>query len=217
LFKPVIVIGGGGHAAVLVDMLRQINQPILAIVCPVIDSSRQVLLGIKHLLEDEDILAYDCKEVELVNGIGSLPGNSLRFEIFKHFKTLGYTFKTLVSPYAIVSPYAQLGEGVQVMPNAVIQSGVVVGEGSIINTAAAVEHDSKIGAHNHIAPGAVICGDVTTGKAVHVGAGATVIQSLFIGEKTVVGAGACLTKDTEAKSTVYPARVVVKNKNGYFK
>jgi len=217
LSKPVLVIGGGGHASVLVEMLKQLKYPIAAIISPEIDETRKVLQGIKHQLKDDAVLSYDCKEVVLINGIGSLPGNSLlRIDVFKRFKKLGYTFLTLVSPHAIVSQYAELGEGVQVMPSAVIQPGTIVGANSIINTAVSIEHDCTIGMHNHIAPGAVICGEVVTAEKVHIGPGAVVIQSVKIAENSVVGAGAYLTKNIEENNIVYPCKVIIKKFNGKF-
>lgn len=206
-----IIIGGGGHAAVLLDILKQLKQPVAAIVSPEIDRSCQVFCDIAHLHRDEEILSYDCDEVELVNGIGSLPGNALRLDIYKRFKELGYFFKSVVSPHAIVSPYVQLGEGVQVMANSVVQVGSVIGDNTVINTSATIEHDCLIGSHNHIAPGAVLCGNVKTGDKVHIGVGASIIQSLRIGEGTVVGSGACLTKSIGKNNTVYPAKITIKN------
>jgi sugar O-acyltransferase, sialic acid O-acetyltransferase NeuD family len=212
LLKPVIIIGGGGHAAVILDILKQLKQPVAAIVSPEIDRLRQVFCDVAHLHRDEEILSYDCNEVELVNGIGSLPGNSLRVDIFKRFKERGYFFKSVVSPNAIVSPYAQLGEGVQVMANSVVQAGAVIGDNTVINTSATIEHDCIIGSHNHIAPGAVLCGSVETGDRVHIGVNASVIQSVHIGEGTVVGSGACLTKSIGKNNTVYPAKISIKKR-----
>ena len=197
--KPVIVLGAGGHASVLVDMLRSQGVVPLALVAPTADAPRAALAGIP-LWHDEEILTHLPDEVELVNGIGSLPGNPLRAELFARYRALGYRFASVVSTKAMVSDYAVLEEGVQVMAGAIIQAGARIGANSIINSGAIVDHDCHLGDDNHVAPGAV------TGERVHIGTGAVVIQGISIGSDAVVGAGATLTRPLGEKQIAYVAR-----------
>lgn len=210
---PVIVLGGGGHASVLVDILRQQGREILAVVSPDDLSARKVFEGIQHLKKDEDVLLYGVEDVRLVNGIGALPGNQVRNKVGKYFSDLGYQFETVVSSCAFISPYAQLGEGVQVLHGAIVQAGATIGPHSIINSKALVEHDCQIGRDNHIAPGTVLCGQVVTRQQVYIGAGATVIQNLTIGKYSTVGAGATVVRDIAEYCIVYPQRPTIKKEN----
>lgn len=200
------MLGAGGHASVLVDILRSQGRTPLAIVAPKLDMTRAALVGIEHWQEEEKILNYSPEQYELVNGIGSLPGNSLRAQLFSRYRKLGYNFVSVISSQAIISDYAVLEEGAQVMAGAIIQTGTQIGCNSIINTGAIVDHDCRIGDNNHIAPGALLCGGVVTGEVVHIGTSATVIQGISIGAYAVVGAGATLTKHLSEKQIVYAAR-----------
>lgn len=193
--KPVIVLGSGGHASVLVDMLRQMQRELLGVVSPDAPGNRRVFSDITHYPDDEKILSFAPDTLSLVNGIGSLPGNQLRAELFNRFKAFGYQFETVVSPHAVVSPYAELGEGVQVMPGAIINAGAKIGDNSIINTAAVIEHDCSIGVNNHIAPGVTLSGEVHTGNQVHIATGACVIQGIEIGSGAIVAAGTVVYKN----------------------
>ena len=204
--KPLIVLGAGGHAAVLVDMLRSQGMVPLALVAPTAGAPRTVLADIPLWHDEAKILAYRPNEVELVNGIGSLPGNPLRAELFARYQALGYRFSRVISPYATVSDYAELEEGVQVMAGAIIQAGTRIGANSIINSGAIVDHDCHLAGDNHVAPGAVLSGGVVTGKRVHIGTGAAVIQGISIGADAVVGAGSTLTQPLEVKHIAYVAR-----------
>lgn len=204
--KPVIVLGAGGHASVLVDMLRSQGVVPLALVAPVAGAPRAVLADIPLWHDEAKILAYRPNEVELVNGIGSLPGSSLRAELFARYRALGYHFASVVSTQAMVSDYAVLEEGAQVMAGAIIQAGTRIGFNSIINSGAIVDHDCNLGGDNHVAPGAVLSGGVVTGERVHIGTGAAVIQSISIGSDAVVGAGATLTRPVGEKQIAYVAR-----------
>ncbi|KAB7660850.1 acetyltransferase [Plesiomonas shigelloides] len=204
--KPVVVLGAGGHASVLVESLKQQNRQILALIAPQCCGSRLVFDGIPVWKDDTPLLAFSPENIELVNGIGSLPGSSLRATLFSHYRQAGYRFMTVISARAYVSEYAVLAEGVQVMAGAIIQTGAQVGDNTIINSGAIVEHDCSIGAHCHIAPGAVLSGSVKMANNVHVGTGASVIQSIVIGDSAVIGAGATVTSPIAAEQTQYVAK-----------
>lgn len=202
-----IIIGSGGHAAVLAEILYQQKSKIVAIATLDDISSRDIFNGILVLKEDKDILTYATETISLVNGIGSIPGNLRRNDIYQEFISKGFCFYSVLSPQAIISPFAILGKGVQVMPGAIVQHGVVVGDNCIINTGAIVEHDCIIGANTHIAPGATLSGGVVTGENVHIGTNSTVIQNISIGDSSIIGAGAVITKNVEKSNIVYPAKV----------
>ncbi|WP_429168218.1 acetyltransferase [Aeromonas rivipollensis] len=204
--KPVIVLGAGGHASVLVDILRSQGRSPMALVAPAMGVVRAALAEIPLWHDEERILAHTPDEVELVNGIGSLPGTSLRADLFARYRALGYHFARVVSTNAVVSDYAVLEEGVQIMAGAIIQAGTRIGPNSIINTGAIVDHDCHLGGDNHVAPGAVLSGGVVTGERVHLGTGAAVIQGISIGAHAVVGAGATLTRPLGEKQIAYVAR-----------
>lgn len=204
--KPVLLLGAGGHAAVVMDMLRQLNCTVVGVVAKDQPKSLGVFEGIAWHSSDDDVLSFDKDEVLLVNAIGSLPGQEVRFKVQQKFKQLGYRFMTVVSPKAIVSDYALLSEGVQVMPGCIVNINASIGEGSIINSGAIIEHDCVIGRYNHVAPGAVLSGAVVTGDYVHIATGARVIQSIHIGEHALVGAGATVNKDLESNKTLYVAK-----------
>lgn len=209
--RPVILLGSGGHARVLLDMLRRLEVEILGIV----DPHRPVggdYLGVGILGDDAAIFDYSAGQIELVNGIGSLPGDSgLRAALFEQFRLRGYRFKTLIDPRAFVADTAELAEGVQAMAGVIIQAGTQIALNCIVNSGAIVEHDCRIGSHVHIAPGAVLSGGVEVGDRVHIGTGAAVIQGIKIGEDSVIGAGSVVTRDVGCRRIVYPARSHVRD------
>ncbi|MGR5287479.1 acetyltransferase [Vibrio maritimus] len=207
------MIGGGGHASVLVDILLSQGRDILAVISPEDIYQRSVFHGIPHLSLDKDVLRYDKDQVLLVNGIGVMPRSSLKRRVNQHFLSLGYQFETVVADSASVSPFSDIESGAQILPMAVVQSGATVGCHSIINTGALVEHDCQIGEYNHIAPKATLCGQVETKENVYVGAGSIVIQGVVIGEGAIVGAGAVVTALLKKNTIAYPARMISKSLN----
>lgn len=209
--RKIFVLGSGGHASVLVDILTQQKILISSVFSPDTGITNNVFEDINSFQNEDDIFEFDSETISLVNGIGSLPGNSLRFKIYEKFIEQGYVFQQVISTNAIISKFAFLGEGVQIMPGAIIQAGAVIGDNSIVNTGAIIEHDCVIGTHNHIAPGVTLSGQVKTGDYVHIGTGANVIQSISISDHVVIGAGANVTKNISIGQYVFGARTEMKN------
>lgn len=210
MIEPLVLLGAGGHAKVLIEVIRCAGLRLVA--CAALESERPDYLPKEadYFSSEADLSAYTPGEVLLVNGLGSVRAPDRRARLYRDWKARGYRFATLVHPSAVVALGVALGEGCQVMAGAVIQPAVRVGENCIINTCASVDHDCRIGAHSHIAPGAVLSGDVRIGERVHVGVGAVVIQGVEIGPGSVVGAGAAVIANVDAGTVMIgvPAQAV---------
>lgn len=206
---PVILLGAGGHAKVVLEILLMNGIAVQGVICPQLAAAQQThWRGIAVLGADEVLDNLSPDAVLLANGLGMLPNQLRRMHLFLKMKSAGFHFVQVLHPTAVISDTAQLGEGVHVFAGAVIQADSVVADNVIVNTRAVVEHDAVIGAHSHIAPGAVICGHAQIGCEVFVGAGATVIQSISIGNQAVIGAGAVVVRHLPIKGKCRPAAVV---------
>ena len=208
--KALIIIGGGGHAAALAEILLKQNKKIVGIVAPELIATSNVFENIEFFYNDDDILKFKPEDILLVNGIGSMPYKSLREDVYTRFKKLGYEFATVIADSALVSDYSTLECGVQVMNNCVVNIGSKVGENTIINTSTSIDHDCTIGTHCHLAPRTTLSGQVVIKNNVHVATGVNVINNITIGHNTIIGVGANITKTIPAKSIVYGTRVMVK-------
>lgn len=206
--RPLILLGAGGHARVLLSTLLELGRPILGFV--EIDDSLREMLGIRRIGSDDAVLEYDVGEVLLVNGIGSTGSVRNRLRAYESFRARGYCFESVIHPGAMIARETSLGDAVQIMAGAILQTGCIVHENCIINTGARIDHDCVIEAHAHIAPGAVLCGAVHVGARAHVGAGAILLQGVHIGSDSMIGAGAVVLSDVPASCTVVgiPARPV---------
>lgn len=193
-----LVIGGGGHARVLQELLLEAGHELAGYVAPSADGLALVgtdEVGELERFTDEQVLAMNPEEFLLINGIGSAGDLSLRTTRFEKFKSAGFNFLQLVARTAHVSDSATLLEGVQVMHMAVVHSDAKIDDNTIVNTGAIVEHHNVIGAHCHISIGAVLAGRVTVGDRTHIGANATILQGVTIGSNCIIGAGAVVLND----------------------
>ena len=187
------MVGGGGHARVLQEVLLEAGHELAGYVAP--NDTGLALAGPLELLSDEQVLALNPESVLLINGLGSSSDLSLRASVFEKFKAAGFNFLQTTAQTAHVSESASVTEGVQVMHKAVVHSDAKIDENTIVNTGAIVEHHNVIGAHCHIAIGAVLAGNVTVGERTHIGANATVLQGVTIGSNCIIGAGAVVLND----------------------
>lgn len=207
--EPVIVIGGGGHAVVVIDTLRLVGSEILGVCDPALTPGSDSVCGVPVIGDDEAIMARPVGDVRLANAVGSTRSTAARAEIFKRFRSQGYRFLTILHPSATLASRIALGEGVQVMAGAVVQPGVSLGDNVLINTSASVDHDCRLADHVHIAPGATLSGGVVLEEGVHVGTGAAVIQSVRIGRGGLIAAGAIVTGDVPESAIVRPPQALV--------
>jgi sugar O-acyltransferase (sialic acid O-acetyltransferase NeuD family) len=205
---PVLLIGAGGHARVLIDALRLQSIEIMGIVDADANKKGQELMGVSVIGGDEEVMKYSPQQVRLVNGIGSVRVSLLRRRIFENFKNKGYQFEKVIHPSAVIASDVELSEGVQIMAGAIIQTGCKIGANTIINTRSSVDHDCQIGCHTHIAPRAVLSGGIVVGENTHIGTGAVIVQGVEIGTNSLVAAGAVVVRNVPNDITVagMPAR-----------
>lgn len=205
LEKPVIILGNGGHASVLTEILFLTNREIIGFTSPQIETNP---FGLKYLGPDAIIEEYHCNEVELVLGLGSVDVSVARENLFDYYVGKGYLFSKLIHPSSIISKYATIGEGVQILAGSIIQPFATISSNTIINSGAIIEHDCNLGPNVHIAPKVVLSGNVTIGSQSHIGTGSTIIQGIHIGRTVLVGAGSVVIRDIndEQKVVGIPAR-----------
>lgn len=202
LNKPLIILGSGGHAMVLVEIIRELGHSIACVISPDKPASNEAFKDIPHFTSDDRLFDFNKNEVLLVNGIGSLPGKNTRIFIHEKLSSSGYKFTSVISPKAIVSSAVKISPGAQVLPGAIINVGSVIQESTIVNTGAIVDHDCEIGPHSHLAPGVSLCGNVKIGSNVYVGTGSSIIQNIIIGDEAVIAAGSTVYFDVKPKSKV---------------
>nr|WP_297351309.1 acetyltransferase [uncultured Caldimonas sp.] len=194
--NQVLVIGAGGHARVLADVLLNADEAVLGFTDENAALHGGMAYGLRVLGSDAQVLAtFTPERVRLVNGIGGVGGGSLRRKIQQQMEAEGWQFVGVRHGSAVVSQRASVDATVQLLARCVVQIGATVGRGCIVNTGAIVEHDCSLGEYVHVAPGAVVCGDVHIGDESHIGAGAVLKQGIRLGPRTLVAAGAVVTRD----------------------
>ena len=205
-----IILGGGGHAHVVIDSLKMSG---LCMSYAILDPD-QSLWGLDVLgvpVAGGDALLPDLVDQGanwFVVGLGSIGNNKPRQRLYE----LGLSHKlrplTVIHPTAVPSQWAKVGLGGQLLPRSIVNAGATLGVNVVVNSGAIVEHHCVLGDHVHVATGAQLASNVHVGTGAHVGAGATVKQEIDIGAWAIVGAGAVVVKDVPPNTVVagVPAR-----------
>ena len=199
-----VIIGGGGHARVLIDCLQAAG---MSLALAVLDADPSLwgktILDVPVLGNDNMLSGLARAGTRhFIVGIGATGDNRRRRAAFENALALGLRPLSVRHPSAVVSRSAGIGEGAQLLPACIVNTGARVGTNVIVNSGAVVEHDCAIGDHAHVATGAMLAGTVSVGSGAHIGAGAVIRQGVHIGDDALVGAGAVVVKDVAAGTVV---------------
>jgi UDP-perosamine 4-acetyltransferase len=197
LMENIVVIGGGGHARVIVSVLKKLKKyHILGYTDP---ENKGRILGVPYLGGDEVLEDKKKKNEQMsaVIGLGHLIRDDIakRVAIRRKLETLGFIFPSVVSPDALINENVKIGMSTIVMDGVIINPYTKIGENVIINTGSIIEHDCFVEDNVHIATNVILGGGVCIGRNTLIGSGAIVINTKKVGENCSIGAGAVIADD----------------------
>ncbi|MFK4785478.1 acetyltransferase [Fusobacterium sp. MFO224] len=211
--KKIIIIGAGGHAGTIIEILlkrKEILKEDIKIVGILVEkeyleSSKKEFMGVPILGDLSKINDYKNLDYEYIIGIGDNEARERISEIYNHLP-----YYVAIHPSAVVASNAKIGSGTVVEANAVINTFARVGKHCILNTLSITGHDSVVEDYSHVSSNSALGGWVKIGKKCFIGLGSTVIPEIEIGENATVGAGAVVIKNVQKNSVVVgnPGRVI---------
>lgn len=194
--EKIVILGKGGHARSLVDIIeREKRYEIAGYVInendPDASDARYPRLGGDAQLEQ----IFQSGITNAAVGVGYMGNSGLREKLWQQLKRIGFFLPVICDPSAVLAGDVRIGEGSFIGKGSIVNANAAVGKMCIINTGAIIEHDCEVEDFSHISVGSVLCGNVKVGTASFVGAGATVIQGIRIGSNCLVGAGTTIRKN----------------------
>lgn len=201
-----VVVGAGGHALEVLDVLQESSVPNDLYFFDEINVHRMNFKGVKILKSVDELRCIFPDQFTFVIAVGA---PLLRKKLYHQMVALGGSLQVLRSSTAAVSQYSS-GVYFDVMKNCFIGPDASIGLGTLINTGAQVHHEVSIGEFVEVSPRAVLLGKAGVGAYSRIGANATVLPSIKIGTNTIIAAGAVVTKNIPDNCMVAGVPAVIK-------
>lgn len=191
--SDVVVVGAGGHAKVIIDLLRSSGHRVIG--CTSAEGSGTVngtpILG-------EDVILPRLRDDGIRHAFVALGDNRLRLRVGAKVREMGFELVNAVGRSAVISPSVTLGTGCAIMEGAIVNADSHIGSLAIVNTNASIDHDGRLADGVHVAPGGALAGCVSVGEGAFLGTGVRVIPRVSIGDYATIGAGAVVIRDVPA-------------------
>ena len=206
----VIIVGAGGHAQVVADILFQMKR------------AGKTVNPIGYVDDDPDLIGQERLGLPVLGKVAELKttphdavvvaigDNQIRECLFNALRERGEQFLVARHPTAVIASDVTVGASAMICAGVVVNSGSSIGNGVILNTACTVDHHNRIGDHAHVAPGVHLGGDVIVGAGTLIGIGATVMPQRRVGEWCTIGAATLVHEDLADGVTAVgvPARIM---------
>lgn len=207
---PLLLIGGGGHALSLIDVIESTEDFEVKGIVEAVNSVTTELVGYQVIGFDDELELLLHQTSNCVITVGQIKSASVRKTLFDSALKSGANFSQIISPRARIASSVQIGKGACVMHDCVLSHLVEIGDNTIVNNKALIEHETIIGKHCHISTGAILNGGVKILDECFVGSGAIISEGILVTHSVVIGAGSVVIEDiTEAGTYVgNPARKI---------
>ncbi len=207
--NKIYLFGGGGHAKVVMDVLRS-HYGKDCIVGIFDDDLSKINTSFYNTTILGPVESFENKISRLIIAIGN---NQIRKDKAVLLQNEIGSYSTGIHSTAIISNTVIIGHGTVIMPGVYINADSKIGEHCILNTNATIEHDCIVEDYVHIAPGTILTGGVKIGEMSFVGANSTVLPGVTVGKNCVVAAGCVVRKPVPDNSLVYGnPSVLIKDK-----
>lgn len=198
--EGIIILGRGGHAKVIIDMIEEENKYEIIGVTDVNLNGDSEFFGYPLLGSDDVLPQYLKKGVKNVAvGIGGFKDNVLRKKLYNLAKSLGFVLPPIIHGSAVISKRSQIGEGTIVKRGVIIDTDVSIGVNNILELGAIVGHESKVGNHVLLSANVMISAYNVIGDEAFFAVASTIVSGAKVCNGALIGAGAVVVKDIEEK------------------
>ena len=205
----IYILGAGGFGRELLQWIKDVNavKPMWEI-GGFLDDNLHALDEYKH---DVEIVGTIKDWVPKAGEVFALAFGSpaLKRKIVEIMKARGAKFATIIHPTALLSEFAEYGEGFIMFPYSKLSCNSTVGD-FVTLLASPIGHDTTIGDYSVISGGCNVVRNVQIGKDVFLAAGVCIAQDVKIGDGAYLGLGSVVLKDVPAGCKTFgnPARIL---------
>jgi sugar O-acyltransferase (sialic acid O-acetyltransferase NeuD family) len=192
--KDLILIGSGGHAKVVIDIIEE--EGLYKIHGVLTNDLIKSFCGYPVLGNDDylDQLQLNQK-YKIAIGIGGFKDNLLRKKIYNKFAQQNFDIVNCIHPTAVISSSVKLGKGLVIFAGVILNPEVVIHDNCIIATGSTIDHETIIKSHCLISAGVTIGANTCIEEESLCALGSKVISQVNVGKNVLVAAGAVVTNN----------------------
>ena len=205
-----VVVGAGGHAATIIDVLAGQGLSILGCVDDNPElQGKEVVSGVKVIGASDSLpRLFEDGVTTAFLGIGGIGEGGkdripVRIKVIRMLEEIGFHLPPVVSRHAYLGRDSSLGPGTVLFPGAIVGPRCRIGAHVIVNQAAQVCHDCTLDDHVHITPGAILGGHCEVGTSSIVGMGASLLLKTVVGRHCLIHNNAAVMSDVHDYTEVY--------------
>lgn len=217
--KKIVIIGAGGFAREVLDVLEACNQEkpsydMLGYIVETPYGTPGTLVNESPILGGFDWLEGHRDEVYVICGVG-IPQHRRRLTL--QARAIGCKFFSLIHPSAVLTRWVEMGEDVVITAGCILTNRIRIGNHIHLNLDCTIGHDSVLEDYVTLAPGVHVSGNVTLEEGCYVGTGANIIEKIHIGAWSIIGAGSTITGNVFPNTTVVgvPGRTIKQREVGW--
>lgn len=200
----IIIIGGGGHAGVVIEAIISAKKYTILGVLDDTKNNTDTCHGYPVLgkLSEAEIIStrLNCKNFHIA--VGSPKARKVIWQSLP----MGLNYPNVIHAKSYVSITADIGNGNFFAANSFVGANTMVVNHCIINTNSSIDHDNEIMSFCNINPNSATGGNVKIGKLTEIGMGVNIRNAVTIGENCFIQMGCVVTKDILDNSTVKIAK-----------
>ena len=186
--KKIVIIGAGGYGREVAELLLHQHTKEKAFTIEGFIDDNTSLHGkqINNLTVLGDWSWLEKAKRHETSVICAVGFPETRKILAERAEKLGFSFASVISPQAYISPRAKIGKGVIIFPFTFIDTSVEIGDHSIVYAPSFIGHDTVISNFITICPGVNIAGNVSVGEGCWIGIGSSITISIVPGRATPV-------------------------------
>lgn len=148
--------------------------------------------GIKRMPFSEFEQNYSTDGTEIVIALGE---PQYKIVLADKVKNAGYRLGNVIHPKSMISPSAEIGNGVIIKAGAIVSSDAIVEDNVSLEEYSVVGHDSIVQENSQISAFVMIAGHCNIGEGTYIGLSVPVKEETIIGNNVVIGMGSVVVRD----------------------
>ncbi|MGY2064410.1 PglD-related sugar-binding protein [Blastococcus sp. SYSU DS0619] len=206
--ERLVVMGAGGHAREVLDVLESIPDGPARERTTVFAEPGSTTAAAAAAVRERGYGLVDALPADASHYLPAVGAPALRRRFVTLAEDRGLEPVQAVSPLSTVPLAVREVPGLVVFPRSHISTAVTLGRHCHLNTGCSLSHDCRLGERVTLGPGVLLAGGVVVEDDAFLGVGAVVLPGRRIGSGAVVGGGAVVVHDVAPATTVAgnPAR-----------